>query len=336
MDTNRIQIHQLQDFLPSPEVQEALTCFVILSLFISPFPRPGNRISLIPWAGQGPDCKTEIQMGTPTVLRHGWVQPQPGRRRARERGREREAHANRNPPRSDAGLRPRPSAAAPAAVPAPSSPSPCPPGFACQVRVGTAPPAAPNKAVTHPRAGADSKQSDRRIFRMLIQTARRRTSSGGPPLPCTHTPPPPPTHAPHPWHPTAPVASCRDGEAPAGGSTEASSSARFKSSRSPARRANEATRHLLYLFPLPSSRLGTVTRAHSPLVGSQSRGSVTLCRKLAPIPAPELFQSTSGRRAHSPESLRAAKSIATGKKGSERGRARQSPHNRAARRARRN
>lgn len=97
------------------------------------------------------------------------------------RGREREAHANRKPPCSGAGLRPRPSAAAPAAVPAPSSPSPCPPGFACQVRVGTAPQAAPNKAVTHPRAGADSKQSDRRIFRMLIQTARRRASGGAPP-----------------------------------------------------------------------------------------------------------------------------------------------------------
>lgn len=107
-------------------------------------------------------------------------------------------------------------------------------------------------------------------------------------MPCTHSPPPP-SHPPHPWHPTAPVASCGDGEAPAGGSTEGSSSARFKSSRSPARRANEATRHLLYLFPLPSSRLGTVTRAHSPLVGSQSRGSVTLCRKLAPIPGRTLL-----------------------------------------------
>lgn len=107
-------------------------------------------------------------------------------------------------------------------------------------------------------------------------------------MPCTHTPPPP-SHPPHPWHPTAPVASCGDGEAPAGGSTEGSSSARLKSSRSPARRANEATRHLLYLFPLPSSRLGTVTRAHSPLVGSQSRGSVTLCRKLAPIPGRTLL-----------------------------------------------
>ncbi|KAM9520167.1 uncharacterized protein ACIB01_017040 [Guaruba guarouba] len=84
-------------------------------------------------------------------------------------------------------------------------------------------------------------------------------------------------------------------KAPTGGSTGASALARFKGSRSRARRANEATRHLLYLFPLPSSRLGRVTRAHSPLVGSPSRGSVTLCRKLAPIPAPELFQSTSGR-----------------------------------------
>lgn len=107
-------------------------------------------------------------------------------------------------------------------------------------------------------------------------------------MPCTR-PPPPPARAPHPWHPPAPPASCGDGEAPAGGSTEASPSARFKSSQSPARRANEATRHLLYLFPLPSSRLGTVTRAHSPLVGSQSRGSVTLCRKLAPIPGRTLL-----------------------------------------------
>lgn len=109
-------------------------------------------------------------------------------------------------------------------------------------------------------------------------------------MPCTHTTPPrPPSNPPHPWHPTAPVASCRDGEAPSGRSTEGSWSARFKSSRSPARRANEATRHLLYLFPLPSSRLGTVTRAHSPLVGSQSRWSVTLCRKLAPIPGRTLL-----------------------------------------------
>lgn len=100
---------------------------------------------------------------------------------ARERGREREAHTPpAKPPSSAAGLRPRPSAAAPAAA------RPARPGFACQARVGTAPPAAPNKAVTHPRAGADSKQSDRRIFRMLIQMARRRTSH-------KDTPPPPPT-----------------------------------------------------------------------------------------------------------------------------------------------
>ncbi|OPJ89024.1 hypothetical protein AV530_019125 [Patagioenas fasciata monilis] len=45
-----------------------------------------------------------------------------------------------------------------------------------------------------------------------------------------------------------------------------------KPSRSRARRANEAARHLLYLFPLPSSRLGTVTRARSPRVGSEPRG----------------------------------------------------------------
>lgn len=58
MDTNRIQIHQLQDFLLSPEVQEALTCFVILSLFISPFPRPGNRISANPPGRGGPGLQS--------------------------------------------------------------------------------------------------------------------------------------------------------------------------------------------------------------------------------------------------------------------------------------
>lgn len=65
MDTNRIQIHQLQDFLLSAKVQEALTCFVILSLFISPSPALGTTSQLIPWAGEGPGCKAEIQMGTP-------------------------------------------------------------------------------------------------------------------------------------------------------------------------------------------------------------------------------------------------------------------------------
>lgn len=107
---------------------------------------------------------------------------------ARERGREREARTPpAKPPSSAAGLRPRPCAAAPAAA------LPARPGFACQARVGTAPPAAPNKAVTHPRAGADSKQSDRRIFRMLIQMARRRTShKDTPPLPLAMRPPPDP------------------------------------------------------------------------------------------------------------------------------------------------
>lgn len=57
MDTNRIQIHQLQDFLLSPEGQEALTCFFILSLFIRPFPRPGNHV----WANSlHPDCRANI------------------------------------------------------------------------------------------------------------------------------------------------------------------------------------------------------------------------------------------------------------------------------------
>ena len=85
-------------------------------------------------------------------------------------------------------------------------------GSCCQARLGTA---TPNKAVTHPRAGADSKQSDRRISRMLIQTARSER--------CQHPPPTPPAplprmHAyprprpPHPWHPSA---SC--GAFPSGG-----------------------------------------------------------------------------------------------------------------------
>lgn len=52
----------------------------------------------------------------------------------------------------------------------------------------------------------------------------------------------------------------------------------------PSRRANEATQLPRYLFLLSSSCLGRVTRANSPLVGSPSCGSVTLCRKLAPIP----------------------------------------------------
>lgn len=54
-----------------------------------------------------------------------------------------------------------------------SSRSPCPLWLGCQVRVGTASQAARNKAVSHPWTGTDSKQSDRRIFCMLIQTERR-------------------------------------------------------------------------------------------------------------------------------------------------------------------
>lgn len=57
MDTNRIQIHQLQDFLLSPKVQEAHTCFVILPLFISLSPTLGTAAPLIPWAGRARTAK---------------------------------------------------------------------------------------------------------------------------------------------------------------------------------------------------------------------------------------------------------------------------------------
>ncbi|XP_005059457.1 PREDICTED: uncharacterized protein LOC101812002 isoform X2 [Ficedula albicollis] len=232
----------------------------------------GGQLGLVALLGRCQKTKTKHVF---ILSAPAWAQASAGEREGEGGARQQKAAVLRSGPAATS-LRSRPSSRS-----CSSSPSPCPPGFACQVRVGTAPPAAPNKAVTHPRAGADSKQSDRRIFRMLIQTARRRASGGAPPCHAHTACPPAPSRPPHPWHP---LASCGDGQAPAGGSTEGSSSARLKSSRSPARRANEATRHLLYLFPLPSSRLGTVTRAHSPLVGSQSRGSVTLCRKLAPIP----------------------------------------------------
>lgn len=130
---------------------------------------------------------------------------------------------------------------------------------------------------------------------MLIQTARRRASGGSPPL-AMHTQPPPP-HPParrHPAHPTLGTRRPRRPRAgmarpPPAGEAKPPPRRGLKRAKAASRRANEATRHLLYLFPLPSSRLGTVTRAHSPLVGSQSRGSVTLCRKLAPIPGRTLL-----------------------------------------------
>lgn len=75
MDTNRIQIHQLQDFLRALKDRKPLPASLSCLCSLAPSPALGTTSRLIPWAGEGPDCKAEIQMGTPTVLRHGWIQP---------------------------------------------------------------------------------------------------------------------------------------------------------------------------------------------------------------------------------------------------------------------
>ncbi|XP_075299016.1 uncharacterized protein LOC142364120 [Opisthocomus hoazin] len=182
-------------------------------------------------------------------------------RPGRGRGREREARAlpasRRAQTRACGHVPPQPPRQP---LPLPRPPSPCPPGFACQARVGTAPPAAPNKAVAHPRAGADSKQSDRRIFRMLIQTARRRASGGGPPPFAMHRPPPsPPPRTP----PLAPAGLVPAWRGPSGGRTEASRSARFKPSRS---RGSAGKRgHSASAVPVPAAFISPWNRDKSAL-----------------------------------------------------------------------